>query len=125
MGLFSSAASWHYQWLLLVPHISAVSVLADDLFALPLLLLLLSSHRAQHFLPLSVCLSYPALLFTLPQAVPSCHLPSSRILSQILSSLLGLLPPYAFFLLSPQVYVTSSVFAVSPQSYFQLLLLAT
>lgn len=65
MGLTGSAASWHYQCLLLVPYNSAVSVLADDLFDLPLLWPMFSRIRAQHFVPPSVCLSCPAVPVTL------------------------------------------------------------
>lgn len=97
MELISSAASWHYQWLLSV-HNSAVSALAGDLFALPLLLQLLSGSRAQHFFLPSVCLSHPALPVTLPQAAPPCCLTSPRLLSQNLPPFLDFYP----HMLSPQ-----------------------
>lgn len=65
MRFTASAASCYYQWLLFVPHTSAVSVLAGDLFALPLLWLLLSRNRAQHFVLSSTCLNCPSVLVTL------------------------------------------------------------
>lgn len=73
MGLVSSADSWHY--LLLVPHTLAVSVLADDLFALPLLLPLLSRSGAEH----STFFHLPCARAILPflHSAPGCSFLSS------------------------------------------------